>query len=312
MANEARKLRRTAKSTSGAAGAGARTPAPTPPDPLAPGAIRSMVLRVGMILAAIWLVGGLIAAVSQSSLTTQLALGVPALLTLIVVGVVVWAVRRAQRARGVAGILADVKTEDDRKRAMGELEKGFSAKDPAAIFAKAQLQMQEDPRSALQTLEQINLAKVMASVADEARAQRGMIHLMLGEVIKARDLADGIDLSRHQDSRAKALMSSVIAEAWARSGQAKKAIDMIELFDPEEEGLEQMKPQIYRARAFAYAYGNKPKQMRKALRKMVDTDPRLLGGFLVKKTHPLLQKEAKQMLERSGAMPRKMQIQRSP
>lgn len=269
-----------------------------------------MIVRLGLVLGAIWLVGGLVAGISQSELTTQIALAVPAVLTLVVIGVAYWAVRRARKARGVAGILAGVKTDEDRAAAMQKLGSDYKSGDPAAIFAKAQLQMQDDPREALATLEQINLSKVMGSVADEARAQRGMIHLMQGEATRARDLADGIDLSRHQDERSKAMMSSVIAEAWARTGQAKKAIDTIELYDPEEGSLDQMRPQLYRARAFAYAYGNKPKQMKKSLRKLVEIDARLLGGFLVKKTHPLLQKEAKQLLERSGQMPRKVQFQR--
>jgi hypothetical protein len=50
--------------------------------------------------------------------------------------------------------------------------------------------------------------------------------------------------------------------------------------------------------------------MRKALRKLLATDVRLLGGFMVKKTHPLLQKEAKKMLEQSGQVPKKMIVQR--
>jgi hypothetical protein len=44
---------------------------------------------------------------------------------------------------------------------------------------------------------------------------------------------------------------------------------------------------------------------------MLEIDLRLLGGFLNnKKVHPLLQKEAKQLLEQSGQVPRKMQFQR--
>ncbi|MEN9581601.1 MAG: hypothetical protein RJA70_4610 [Pseudomonadota bacterium] len=273
--------------------------------------MKQMALRLGLILGAVWLVGGLIAAMSVSEWTTWLGIGVPAVLTVVVVGVVIWALRRAKNAQGVAGILAGVRTDEDRKRALDRLDEDFKSNDPAAIFAKAQLQMQDDPKQALRTLEQVNLSKVMAAVADEARAQRGMIHLMLGEVTQARDLADGIDLSRHQDDRTKAMMSAVIAEAWARTGQAAKAVNTIELFNPEEASLEQLRPQIYRAQAFVYAYANKPKAMRRALKKLVQMDARILGGFMVKKTHPLLQKEAKLMLEQSGQLPRKMQFQRS-
>lgn len=270
-----------------------------------------MALRLGLILGAVWIVGGLIAAMSVSPWTLGFGLGVPAVMTIGIGAVVVWALRRAKRAQGVAGILSGVKTDEDRKAAMERLEQNYKGNDPAAIFAKAQLQMQEDPRQALRTLEQIQLSKVMASVADEARAQRGMIHLMLGEVTKARDLADGIDLSRHQDNRSKAMMGAVIAEAWARSGQASKAVGTIELFNADEAGMEQLRPQLYRAQAFVYAYANKPKSMRRALKKLVQTDARILGGFLTKKTHPLLQKEAKLLLEQSGQVPRKMQFQRS-
>jgi nucleoside-triphosphatase THEP1 len=137
-----------------------------------------------------------------------------------------------------------------------------------------------------------------------------MIHMMQGDVNKARPLADGIDPSRHQDARTRALMVAVIAEAWARTGQVKKArekLDVITLDDPE---IEAVKPQLYRALAFVGAYENDVKTLRKALKKLLDQDVRLLGGFLMKKTHPLLQKEAKKLVEQSGAVPRKMQFVR--
>jgi hypothetical protein len=50
--------------------------------------------------------------------------------------------------------------------------------------------------------------------------------------------------------------------------------------------------------------------VRKVLRKLADIDIRLLGGFMIKRAHPLLQKEAKKLLEQSGAVPKRMQVQR--
>jgi hypothetical protein len=50
--------------------------------------------------------------------------------------------------------------------------------------------------------------------------------------------------------------------------------------------------------------------MRRVLRKLLEVDVRLLGGFMVKRTHPLLQKEVRKLMERSGQVPRKMQVQR--
>jgi len=228
------------------------------------------------------------------------------------VGLVLWAMRQARKARGVASILGKVETAVDRKAALAELEAGAKKKDVAAIFAKAQLELQENPKQAIATLETIDLNKVMAPVADEARAQRAMIHLMLGEVSLARQLADGVELARHQEPKSRAMIAAVVSEAWARSGNAKKAIETLELFDPDDAVYEQLRPQLYRARAYAYAHTSDLKGMRKALRKLLDQDVRLLGGFFMKKTHPLLQKEAKKLVEQSGQVPRKMVVQRRP
>ena len=301
MSTEPRKLKRGARAVQdprSSAGAG-----PQPQDALQPEALRGMALRIALIVAAVWIVCGMIAGFAQSTTTQIVMLSIAGAITVGLVAVVLWAMRRAKKARGVASILAGVASDQDREQAISKLESQFKANDPAAVFAKAQLQMQSDPKQALATLEQLELGKLNAAVADEARAQRGMIHLMLGEPSRARDLADAIDLTRHQDARSKAMMSSVIGEAWARTGQAKKAVTVVEVFNPEDEAFEQVRPQLLRARAFAYAYSDNPKAMRRALR-------RLLGGFLVKKTHPLLQREARQMLERSGQMPRKMQVVR--
>jgi hypothetical protein len=280
------------------------------PDPLSKDAIRQMAIRLGLPALAIWIVGICIAGVSQSRTTQIVALVVPLVLTIAIGGVVVWGVRQAKKAKSVANILSKVETPEDRKAALEQLEAGYGKNEPAAVFAKAQLLMQEDPRKALETLEQIDLNKVLAPVADEARGQRAMIHLMLGEVTPARDLVDGIDLSRHQDARARAMMSAVVAEAWARTGQAKKAAETVELFNPDDAEFEQIRPQLHRARAYVYAATGDANKMKRSLRKLLEQDARLLAGFLGKRTHPLLQKEAKKMLEQSGQVPRKMIVQR--
>jgi hypothetical protein len=280
------------------------------PDPLSGDNLRQLGLRLGLPIIAVWLIGLFVASISVSRTVQTVAWVIPLVLTLALLGVLVWVVRQARKARSMAGILQRAGSADERKAALDEIDQTFKKKDPTAIFAKAQLLMQEDPQKALALLETIDLGKVMAPVADEARAQRALIHLMLGEPKAARDLADGIELSRHQDVKVRAMMASVVGEAWARTGQAKKGVETLALFDPEDGALEAIRPQLYRARAFAFAYASDIKEMRKALKKLLDVDARLLGGFLVKKTHPLLQKEAKQMLERSGVMPRKMIVQR--
>jgi hypothetical protein len=106
------------------------------------------------------------------------------------------------------------------------------------------------------------------------------------------------------------MMAAVVAEAWARSGQAKKALETLNLFNPDDEEYEKLRPQLYRAYAYAYAHTNDIKGLRRALRRLLEQDVRLLGAFMMKRTHPLLQKEAKRLIEQSGQVPRKMQVQR--
>jgi hypothetical protein len=314
LARETRKLKR-AQSTAPSAGKAARE-AGKPgiqrgqmADPLGQGQLRALLMRLGLIVVGIWILFGSIAMFVDSP-WNKVLLGVPVLLTGAGVAVLIWTLRQAKTARGVASILSNVSNDEERKAALEKLSTDFKKGDTAAVFARAQLELQEDPKKALATLESIDLSKVMAPVADEARGQRAMIHLTQGEVSPARQLADNIDLSRHNDPRTRAMLASVVAEAWARSGDAKKAVETLALFDFEEATFEQIRPQLYRAQAYAAAQTSDMNTMRRALRKLLAVDVRLLGGFMTKKTHPLLQKEAKKILEQSGQVPKKMIVQR--
>lgn len=318
MAKETRKLRR-AQEQRGPSAKDKRDALKQPivakpgemPDPFGAGQIKSLVIRLGLPLLAIWLVCVLVSGVVYSKTWKTVLISVPALLTLAAAGLLFWVLRQTKKARGVASILQKVETADDRKAALSQLETTYKKGDPAAVFARAQLELQEDPRKALATLETIDLGKVMAPVADEARSQRAMIHLLLGDVSLARQLVDNIDLSRHQDTRSRAMMAAVCSEGWARSGNAKKAEETLGLFDAEEATFEQLRPQLYRAWAFTYAQLGDVKGMRRVLKKLLTQDVRLLAGFLAKRTHPLLQKEAKKLIEQSGAVPRRMVVQRN-
>lgn len=311
MASEGRRLKRAREQKLGAtssSGGGLSAKAVDIPDPR--GQIKGLLLRLGLPLLAIWMLCGLIAGVVYSSTTKVVLIAIPSVLTLVALGLLAWVLRQAGKARGVADILRSVESQEDRKAALDKLGT-FKKNDPAAIFARAQLELQEDPRKALATLEQINLQKVLSPIADEARAQRAMIHLMLGEASPARDLADGIELSRHQEARTRAMMVAVCSEAWARTGVPKKAMETLKLIDPEDDTYRDLRPQLYRASAYACAHLGDQKGMRRALKKLLGLDARLLSGFLVKRTHPLLQKEAKRMIEQSGILPRRMVVQRS-
>jgi hypothetical protein len=315
LAKDSRKLKRGAVRSDGKAKKKAlaqplvQKPAQVP-DVLGRDQLKSLALRIGLPLLGVWVIGALIAALNLGQTATIIALGLPGLVTVFLVGLLIWALRYARKAKGVQSILAGVESAEDRQAALDKLQSTYKKKDVTAVMGQAQLLMQEDPRKALEVMEQIDLNKVMNTVADEVRAQRAMVHLMLGEVSNARPLVDGIDMSRHQDAKTRAMLGAVVGEAWARSGQAKKALETLELFAPEDTELEPVRPQLYRALAYAHAHTNNVKALRRDLKKLLDHDLRLLGGFMMKKTHPLLQKEARKVVERSGQVRPKMQVQR--
>jgi hypothetical protein len=309
---ETRKLKRAVERQS--EGMKAPSQAPIKPasvdNPMAGGQLKTMLTRLLIPVLGVWLLCGVIAAFVPSTTTRVIVITIPSILSILAVAMVVWALRQAKKAQGVASIISGVESAEDRKAALAQLDASYKKNDTTAIFARAQLEMQDDPKQALATLERIDLSKVLGTVADETRAQRAMIHLTLGDVGPARQLVDNIDLTRNRDAKTRAMLTAVCAEAWARTGNAKKSVDTLGLLDAEDPEYEKLRPQLYRAQAYAFAHSNDLKGMRRALKRLLTVDVRLLGGFMVKRTHPLLQKEAKRLVEQSGQIPRKMVVQR--
>lgn len=232
--------------------------------------------------------------------------------TVVVVGAGVWLRQYLQKTEALGALLRGADTDEGRKAALIRLKADFKKDDVQATIARAQLEMQEDPRTGLETLEGINLDKVnLPGMADQVRAMRANIHLTLGEPQKARPLVDALELGKQQEPKVRAMLATVAAETWARTGSAKKAIDTLDLFDPEDVTMGEMRIQMYRARAFAHAANHDMKAAERALKKLAETHPHLLAMFVGKKVHPLLDRAAKQMIMRSGAVPRKMVRQKA-
>jgi len=281
------------------------------PDPLSALEPRKFALRLGLPLVAVWII-----AFALGWWVWKVVAGV---ITLAAGALVLWLLRTLRRTRAMADIVRSADTPEARKEALTKLEQ-FDKGDPAAVFARAQLELQEgEPRKALGTLESIKLDRVMPPVADEARAQRAMIHLVLGETDAARALVDKVDLSRHKEPKSRATIAAIVGEAWGRSGQAKKAIELLEKIDPNDAVYADLKPQL-RAKAFAYAWANQTKQMKQTLKEMMSLNAQFLSGFITKKkhpmgvaprgVHPILEKEAYDMLMRSGTVQRRMEFRR--
>lgn len=196
-------------------------------------------------------------------------------------------------------------TKEEREARVQKLAARVEKGETAAIVAKAQLEMHEEPKLALKTLELVNLEKAQKVMANQVRGMRAMIHLNLGEVKAARELADDINLEKTPDLKARANLAGVIAESWARSGNPIEGSELMDKYDPEEKDFKEVKVQLLRARAFSYAHHNKLDRMRKALKQLSEISPQLLGLFVgQKRVHPLLQKEARKRLEKAGLVPK--------
>jgi hypothetical protein len=275
------------------------------PDPGTPAKpmvdLKKIGIRVGLLVAVVWAVA--------IAFRHWIGFTVAGVVTLVIAGSGVWLLRYMKKSEALGALLRGADTNEGRKAALAQLS-GMK-NDSQALLARSQIEMQEDPRKALATLESADLSKMMTPMADQFRMMRAMIHLTLGEIPPARALADDLDLGKQQDSKTRAMFATVASEAWARSGQAKKAVETLELFNPEDPEFVEMKTQMWRARAFAYAGANDMKGAGRALRKLADLNPHLLGMFIgSKKVHPLLEREAKQIVMKAGAAPKRVVRQR--
>ena len=235
------------------------------------------------------------------------AKAIAGVLTVVAAVAAVWLNRYVKKTAALGALLKSADSEEGRKKALEQIDAQFKKSDTQALIAKAQLQLQDDPRAALATLESINVDKELGPIAGQVRAMRAMIHLQLGELPEARALADKLELGKQQEPKTRVMFAAVAGEAWARTGQAKKAVDTLELFNPEDPEMGEMRAQLWRARAFAYAATSDTKATARAVKKLAEMNPHLLGMFIgQKKVHPLLEREAKQVVMRMGVVPRKM------
>jgi hypothetical protein len=259
-------------------------------------------VRVALVLAVIWAIAGIV------TRWTLIPLWAAGALTIAAVGAGIWLRGYVRKSRELGALLKSAgDTEEGRQEALRRLGTDFKKGDVQAAIARAQLEMQDDPRKALATLESIDLSKQLSPVADQVRCTRATIHLQLGELQEARVLVDKLELGKQQEPKTRAMFAAVAGEAWGRTGQSKKAVELLELYNPEDPEYGEMRIQMWRSRAFACAGNGDMKGASRALKKLGEVNPQLLGMFVVaKKVHPMLQQEAKQLLMRSGAVQRRM------
>ena len=264
-----------------------------------PADLSKIYLRGGALVAVAWVIAAI--------LRHWIGFALCGALTVAAVVGVFWLKRYMAKTQALGSILKGADTQEGRKAALERIDTEFKKGDTQAVIAKAQLQMQDDPRAALVTLEAVNLDKELGPIAGQLRAMRAMIHLTLGETAEARSLADKLDLGKQQEPKTRVMFAAVAAEAWARTGAGRKAVDTLDLFNPEADDMGELRAQLWRSRAFAYAAVNDTKGIARAVKRLAAINPHLLGMFVgQKKVHPLLEREAKQVVMQLGIVPRKM------
>jgi hypothetical protein len=265
---------------------------------------KAILVRVGAVAAVLWV----IAFIVPGTAGTWLKGGV-GVLTVVAAGALVWFKRYITRTQQLGAILQNAASGADKEAAIKQIEQQFGTSDAQAAMAKAQLELQLNQiDAALATLSAIDLTRQMVPIADQVRAMRATIHLSRGEVKEARVLVDAFELGKQQDNKTRAMLVAVAAEAWARTGMAQKASDQLSLFNPEDPEYADLRVQMLRARAHVCIHRDDVRGAQNALQALAATNPFLMGMFAGQKhVHPLLEREARKLAEKAGAVQRQVQ-----
>ena len=279
------------------------TAAQNPIDAQIPLFNRKTLLTIGGITLAVW--------VSAAMTGSKIVLVAVAVLTAALVGLLLYAFRQVQKQKRVLGLLQDGQgSPEARKAALAQLALDDPEnKDVLGRIAKAQLQAQENPDLALETLQGVDLSKVPQEAADQVRSFRCQLLLVKNRTRDARDVADQINVPATGPLAGRAMMAAVVGEAWARTGKHVEALVVLEGLDPLHPELEQVKPMLLFALVFAHFAAGRKERCVKALKMLMAQDMNLLGRFVapgpgihmelrklateVLQTHPDVKKMAK-------------------
>lgn len=273
-------------SSSAPAEAGAAAPA-------LPGVNKKILIGIAIVAIAVW-------AFTINTGSTVL-LVIVSILTAIVGGVLLWAWRMLRKQRGLVNLLQGaVGSADGRKQALAKLQSGKDAKDPVNVFARAQLMAQDDPKGALDVLDQVGLKAYPAAMQDDVALLKTQLLLGMGRTADARKAADTMNLDNPQRKAQRAIAAAIVAEAWARTGKAKEAVALLDSIElPSGKDAEQIALQMRIARVFAKFAGGQRSAAKTELQALANDDLNHLGRFLMPqfRVHPELQQVARQVLE---------------
>jgi hypothetical protein len=266
--------------------------APEAPQPPQAGIPRKTWYWIGGITLAVWAF-----AINTGNMWVLIVVGV---LTLLLIGAILWALRTIRKHKGTMSLLQGaVASPEARKEALAKLSAGKDANSPTNVFARAQLLATDDPQAALKLLGTIELRSYPPAMQDDVSLLRTQICLRLGRTQDARKAADGMNLDNPQRKEVRPLAASIVAEAWARGGKPKEALALLETIELPKKDAEQIGLQIRIARIFARFAANQRGQARTELASLADDDLNQLSRFVMPqfRVHPELQKLARSVVE---------------
>ena len=266
--------------------------AAAPPAPPQAGIPRRTWIIIGVVTAAVWAF-----AINTGS---TIVLSIVGALTLVLAGVLIWALRTIRKHRSTVSLLQGaVASPEARREALAKLSEGKDANSPTNVFARAQLLAADDPEAALKLLRTIELRSYHPSMQDDVSLLQTQLCLRLGRTADARKAADQMNLDNPQRKEIRALAATIVAEAWARAGKPKEALALLDTVELPKKDAEQIALQIRVARIFARFAANQRGPARAELAALADEDPNQLGRFVLPqfRVHPELQKLARGVLE---------------
>ena len=239
-------------------------------------------------------------------------LSVVGALTLVLIGVLVWAMRTIKKHKSTISLLQGaVASPEARREALAKLSEGKDAKSPTNVFARAQLIAADDAQEALKLLGSIELKNYPPAMQDDVSLLQAQLYLRMGRTQDARKAADQMNLDNPQRKEIRPLAASIVAEAWARTGKPKEALALIETIEIPKKDGEQIALQMRFARVFARFAANQRNQARAELASLADDDVNNLGRFVSPqfRVHPELQKLARMVFEQHPGARRQMKGQ---
>src|SRR5262249_40441446 len=128
-------------------------------------------------------------------------------------------------------------------------------------------------------------------------------YLALGRARDGRKIADTINLDNPQRTQVRTLAAVIVAETFARTGNPKQALALLDTLEPSGKDAAQIAIQARGVRVFSKFALQQRAAARAELVALADEDVNLLGRFIAPqfRVHPELQKLARQVAEANPA-----------